>query len=125
MPGYSHLLDEERDQIAVMKAAGCSLGAIARTLARLSKRAPEEDDHHGVERRHQHRSGEIRPQRLQTHGLKPPSEVAAEPRHEIIEQQDARRIADEERGCKGQTGPSRQDGLVDENAEQKDDRIKH
>jgi IS30 family transposase len=34
MPGYSHLFDEERDQIAVMKAAGRSLGAIARTLGR-------------------------------------------------------------------------------------------
>ncbi len=32
--GYSHLLDEERDQLAVMKAAGHSLGAIARTLGR-------------------------------------------------------------------------------------------
>src|SRR4051812_1368566 len=30
MPGYSHLLDEERDQIAALKAAGRSIGAIAR-----------------------------------------------------------------------------------------------
>src|SRR6185295_3617717 len=28
MPGYSHLLDEERDQIAALKAAGHSIGAI-------------------------------------------------------------------------------------------------
>ena len=34
MPAYSHLLDEERDQIAVMTAAGRSVGAIARTLRR-------------------------------------------------------------------------------------------
>ena len=34
MPAYSHLADEERDQIAVMKAAGHSLGAIARALRR-------------------------------------------------------------------------------------------
>ena len=29
LPAYSHLLHEERDQIAVMKAAGRSIGAIA------------------------------------------------------------------------------------------------
>ena len=32
MPAYSHLLDEERDQIAVMRAAGRSICAIARAL---------------------------------------------------------------------------------------------
>jgi len=32
MPAYSHLADEERDQIAVMRAAGHSLGAIARAF---------------------------------------------------------------------------------------------
>ena len=30
MAGYSHLLDEERDQIAALKAAGHSIGAIAK-----------------------------------------------------------------------------------------------
>ncbi len=30
MPAYSHLLDEERDQIAVMRAAGRSICAIVR-----------------------------------------------------------------------------------------------
>jgi IS30 family transposase len=34
MPAYSHLLDEERDQIAVMRAAGRSICAIARVLQR-------------------------------------------------------------------------------------------
>jgi hypothetical protein len=34
MPAYSHLLDEERDQIAVMTAAGRSVGVIAMTLRR-------------------------------------------------------------------------------------------
>ena len=34
MPAHSHLLDEERDQIAVMRAAGHSIGAIARLLWR-------------------------------------------------------------------------------------------
>ena len=34
MPAYSHLLDEERDQIAVMRAAGRSICAIARALQR-------------------------------------------------------------------------------------------
>gem|GEM_PF-6922972 len=29
MPAYSHLLDEERDQIAVMRAAGRSICVIA------------------------------------------------------------------------------------------------
>ena len=32
MPGYSHLLDEERDQIASLKAAGHSIGAIAKAV---------------------------------------------------------------------------------------------
>jgi IS30 family transposase len=32
MPGYSHLLDDERNQIAVMRAAGHSVSAIARAL---------------------------------------------------------------------------------------------
>ena len=36
MPAYSHLLDEERDQIAVMRAAGCSICAIARVLQRAT-----------------------------------------------------------------------------------------
>src|SRR3974390_3030492 len=34
MPAYSHLSDEERDQIAVMTAAGRSIGAIAEALSR-------------------------------------------------------------------------------------------
>ena len=34
MPGYSHLLDEERDQIAALKAAGRSIGAIAKAVGR-------------------------------------------------------------------------------------------
>ena len=34
MPAYSHLLDEERDQIAVMRAAERSICAIARALQR-------------------------------------------------------------------------------------------
>ena len=34
MPAYSHLSDDERDQIAVLRAAGRSLGAIARHLGR-------------------------------------------------------------------------------------------
>jgi hypothetical protein len=32
MPAYSHLLDEERDQIAIMRAAGHSICAIAGAL---------------------------------------------------------------------------------------------
>jgi IS30 family transposase len=31
---YSHLSDEERDQIAILPAAGRSMGAIARALGR-------------------------------------------------------------------------------------------
>jgi hypothetical protein len=34
MPAYSHLLDEERDQIAVMRAAGRSICAIAGDFSR-------------------------------------------------------------------------------------------
>ena len=34
MPAYSHLSDEERDQIGVMTAAGRSVGAIAKALSR-------------------------------------------------------------------------------------------
>ena len=37
MPAYSHLLDEERDQIAVMRAAGRSICAIA---GRFNERNP-------------------------------------------------------------------------------------
>jgi transposase, IS30 family len=39
---YSHLLDEERDQIAVMKAAGRSIGAIARALQRAKSAVSRE-----------------------------------------------------------------------------------
>jgi transposase, IS30 family len=39
MPGYSHLLDEERDQIAALKAAGRSIGAIAKAVAKAVGRA--------------------------------------------------------------------------------------
>ena len=31
---YSHLSDDERDQIAILRAAGRSMGAIARALGR-------------------------------------------------------------------------------------------
>jgi len=42
MPAYSHLSDQERDQIGVMTAAGRSLGAIAKALKRPSaKNSPE------------------------------------------------------------------------------------
>jgi transposase, IS30 family len=42
MPGYSHLLDEERDQIAVMRAAGRSISAIARALSRAKSTVSRE-----------------------------------------------------------------------------------
>src|ERR1700688_2352600 len=42
MPAYSHLLDEERDQIAVMRAAGRSLCAIARALQRAKSTVSRE-----------------------------------------------------------------------------------
>ena len=34
MQFYSHLWDDERDQIAILRAAGRSMGAIARALGR-------------------------------------------------------------------------------------------
>ncbi len=34
MRSYSHLSEDERDQIGVLRAAGRSIGAIARTLCR-------------------------------------------------------------------------------------------
>ena len=34
MPSYSHLSEDERDQIGVLRAAGRSIGAIARALCR-------------------------------------------------------------------------------------------
>jgi hypothetical protein len=40
MPAYSHLLDEERDQIAVMRAAGHSICAIAGALQRAKSTVP-------------------------------------------------------------------------------------
>ena len=42
MPAYSHLLDEERDQIAVMRAAGRSIYAIARALQRAKSTVSRE-----------------------------------------------------------------------------------
>jgi transposase, IS30 family len=42
MPAYSHLLDEERDQIAVMKAAGRSICTIARALQRAKSTVTRE-----------------------------------------------------------------------------------
>ena len=42
MPGYSHLLDEERDQIAVMRVAGRSIGAIAKALQRAKSTVSRE-----------------------------------------------------------------------------------
>jgi IS30 family transposase len=42
MPAYSHLLDEERDQIAVMRTAGHSIGAIARLLRRAKSTVSRE-----------------------------------------------------------------------------------
>ena len=42
MPGYSHLLDEERDQIAALKAAGRSIGAIAKAVGRAKSTVSRE-----------------------------------------------------------------------------------
>src|SRR5437660_12539940 len=41
-PAYSHLLDEERDQIAVMRAAGRSICAIAGALQRAKSTVSRE-----------------------------------------------------------------------------------
>ncbi len=42
MPGYSHLLDAERDQIAALKAAGRSIGAIAKAVGRAKSTVSRE-----------------------------------------------------------------------------------
>jgi len=42
MPGYSHLLDEERDQIAALKAACRSIGAIAKAVGRAKSTVSRE-----------------------------------------------------------------------------------
>src|SRR5205807_1550093 len=42
MPAYSHLLDEERDQIAVMRAAGRSICAIVGALQRAKSTVSRE-----------------------------------------------------------------------------------
>ena len=38
MRSYSHLSEDERDQIGVLRAAGRSMGAIARALGRANDR---------------------------------------------------------------------------------------
>ena len=48
MPAYSHLLDEERDQIAVMRAAGRSICAIARALHRAKSTVSRELRRNGL-----------------------------------------------------------------------------
>ena len=42
MPGYSHLLDDERDHIAALKAAGRSIGAIAKAVGRAQSTVSRE-----------------------------------------------------------------------------------
>ena len=42
MPGYSHLLDDERDHIAALKAAGRSIGAIAKAMGRAKSTVSRE-----------------------------------------------------------------------------------
>src|SRR4029453_17997720 len=42
MSGYSHLLDDERDQIAALKAAGRSIGAIAKAVGRAKSTVSRE-----------------------------------------------------------------------------------
>src|SRR3954464_15628577 len=42
MPGYSHLLDEERDHTAALKAAGRSIGAIAKAVGRAKSTVSRE-----------------------------------------------------------------------------------
>src|SRR3954447_24289559 len=42
MPGYSHLLDEERDQITALKAAGRSIGASAKAVGRAKSTVSRE-----------------------------------------------------------------------------------
>ena len=52
MPAYSHLLDEERDQIAVMRAAGRSIWAIARALQRAKSTVSRELRRNGLSSRY-------------------------------------------------------------------------
>jgi Helix-turn-helix domain len=40
MRSYAHLSEDERDQIGVLRAAGRSIGAIARALGRASHHLP-------------------------------------------------------------------------------------
>lgn len=42
MPAYSHHAEEERDQIAVMRAAGRTIGAIAGALGRAKSTVSRE-----------------------------------------------------------------------------------
>ena len=42
MPDYSHLLDDERDHIAALKAAGRSIGAIAKAVGRAKSTVSRE-----------------------------------------------------------------------------------
>ena len=42
MPGSSHLLDDERDQIAALKAAGRSIGALAKAVGRAQSTVSRE-----------------------------------------------------------------------------------
>ena len=42
MLGYSHLLDDERDHIAALKAAGRSIGAIAKAVGRAKSTVSRE-----------------------------------------------------------------------------------
>src|SRR6202035_3848273 len=51
MPAYSHLLDEERDQIAVMRAAGRSIWEIARALQRAKSTVSRELRRNGLSSR--------------------------------------------------------------------------
>ena len=48
MLAYSHLLDEEREQIAVMRAAGRSICAIARALHRAKSTVSRELRRNGL-----------------------------------------------------------------------------
>jgi len=54
MRSYSHLSDDERDQIGILRAAGRSTGAIARALGRAKTTISRELQVFAASRRYEH-----------------------------------------------------------------------
>src|SRR5262244_4506724 len=77
---------------------------------------PEYKHHQAVEREDERGSSDVDPPDIRTYRLQPPGEAITRPRHEIVQQQHACDVADEQGDGEGERRAAGQERRLDERA---------